>query len=558
MKKYLKYLTVFGLIAVSAGACKKADFVEANTDPKTLYSILPKEQYLNAVIRIHNTDFEWYYDNYRRIMPWMQYLTPQNGNAVSFLQDIGNFNQRYGNFYNNVGNALEDVIEMIDQSPDAAAMEYMKQIAIITQAQYAFYVSEINGSIPYTQAFRARYENLLTPEYDTQEQIFTIIDQELKTAISVLKTPQAVTQESYGVHDQYYKGNFAQWIKAANALRLRIATRLEKRNPARMKEIALEVLADAGNLMTSNADNWAFVTPAAFSSGGNWNPEIQRAPKPIVDFMWTKSDPRLRLYYAPNNYTQENFNLAKAQNKLGAAAVFNPRRFVGSFTSPDAAADPANATFYNLTRTINVNGTTTTLDTLSQIQRRLFHPAFNGGTGTHYFPVITYSEFAFTRAELAAKGVTTENAATLYEDGVRSSIELYNTIAQAAQITEYVAVTPAEITTYLAQPDIAYNPAKGVEQIAVQAYLHYYKQPNEGWSLWKRTGLPNQNTLLSLPQFMANGVVQPLPRRAQIRNPSITSLNYENEKAAVDAMATGEGFGQGPSDMFGRVWWDKP
>lgn len=558
MKNYSKYLIVLSLLVVVAGSCKKDDFVEANTDPRTLYSVQPKEQFLKAIVSIHNTDFEWYYDNYRRIMPWMQYLTPQNGNAVSFLQDIGNFNNRYGNFYSNVGNALEDVIEMIRQSPDSASMEYMKQVAIIVQAQYAFYVSEINGSIPYTQAFRARYENLLTPQYDPQEQLFTILDQEVKNAITVLKTPQAVTQESYGTHDQYYKGNFTLWIKAANALRLRMATRLEKRNPARMKAIALEVLADAGNLMTSNTDNWAFTTPAAFSSGGNWNPEIQRAPKPIVDFMFTKSDPRLRLYYTPNSYSLDNFNLAKAQGKLPATAVFNPRRYVGSFTSPDESVDPANATYYNLTRTISVNGTNTTLDTLSQIQRRLFFPAFNGGTGTHFFPVITYSEFALTRAELAAKGVTTENAETLYNEGVRSSITLYNTIAQAAQTTDYTAVTTAEIDAYLQQADIKYNPAKGVEQAVVQAYLHYYKQPNEAWSLWKRTGMPNQTTLLSLPQFKANGVVQPLPRRAQVRNPSITSLNYQNEKAAVDAMATGEGFGQGPSDMFGRVWWDKP
>src|ERR671913_486114 len=147
MKNFSKYLIALSLLAVVAASCKKEDFVEANTDPRTLYTIQPKEQFLNAIIRVHNTDFEWYYDNYRRIMPWMQYLTPQNGNAVSFLQDIGNFNQRYGNFYSNVGNALEDVIELIRQSPDSASMQYMKQVAIIVQAQYAFYVSEINGSI---------------------------------------------------------------------------------------------------------------------------------------------------------------------------------------------------------------------------------------------------------------------------------------------------------------------------------------------------------------------------------------------------------------------------
>ena len=85
-----------------------------------------------------------------------------------------------------------------------------------------------------------------------------------------------------------------------------------KRDEATATTIAKEVVADAANLMTQNSDGWVFYTDAKFTAGGNWSPLEFRAPKPTVDFMWAKADPRLRLFYKKNNYTQANMDLAIA------------------------------------------------------------------------------------------------------------------------------------------------------------------------------------------------------------------------------------------------------
>jgi hypothetical protein len=37
-----------------------------------------------------------------------------------------------------------------------------------------------------------------------------------------------------------------------------------------------------------------------------------------------------------------------------------------------------------------------------------------------------------------------------------------------------------------------------------------------------------------------------------------TNLNYENQQAAIADMSQDAGFGNGPNDPFGRVWWDQP
>ena len=63
MKLYkYSYLSVLAA-SLLIGSCKKADFVELNTDPGVLYSIKPEEQFLNAPIQIHGNDFEQFYDN---------------------------------------------------------------------------------------------------------------------------------------------------------------------------------------------------------------------------------------------------------------------------------------------------------------------------------------------------------------------------------------------------------------------------------------------------------------------------------------------------------------
>ena len=70
----------------------------------------------------------------------------------------------------------------------------------------------------------------------------------------------------------------------------------------------------------------------------------------IIEFV-PKSDEKVKLLLQNrkdifNGYSLENFNLAKAQNVLGAGSVFTDQRYVGSFASPDSATAPVNKTKY--------------------------------------------------------------------------------------------------------------------------------------------------------------------------------------------------------------------
>jgi len=531
MKLY-KYSLLLALPLTVLVSCKKSAFVDANVSPSTLASVDPGAQFLYAARSFPN-DFEYYYDVYRDLNAWMQYSTGGTGNSAGFNLPGSHFDYRYGNYYTNIGTPLADIPHLISKmsADDQAARVAEGAIASIYMAEAAFYCSDINGSIPYGQAFQARYGGTLTPTYDVQQSIFDTLDTQLKAAITALRSAPA-GQKNYGTNDPFYGGDTTRWIKAANALRLKIAMRLMKRNPSKLQSIATEVLADPDQ-MSSIDDSWVLKVGTTYAdAGGNYNPTGFLAAKPMVDFMNAKVDPRLGIFYRKN----------------GAG------NYVGSPTSPDVCALPANQALY------------TAKDTpFSLLQHRLFTPNYDegdgagAGTGNGFFPVLTYAEYCFIRADLGARGVTGDDPETWYNAGVTASMKFYSARAMDAKITGYSGVADSTISNYLSNPLRGqFDPAKATEYIACQAYIDFFRQPAEAWAWWKRTGFPNTTSTLAWPTMTANGSAVVLPRRASFTLFSTADANYTNQKAAYDAMATDPNFGTSLSDVSGRIWWDMP
>lgn len=544
MKRY-KYLFLAIIPAMLAVSCKKDAFVKANINPSTLSTVDPGAQFLYASVHVPN-DFEYYYDYYRAIMPWMQMITGSGGNGLNFTTQSGNFNYRYGNFYGNVGLTLSDIPHLIanmpaEQRPGRADEQ---AIAAIVKAYYAFYVSDINGDIPYSQAFQARYGGTLTPVYDAQQNLFDSLDIQISNAVKTLESTDATTQVLYGINDPFYgsvnqqslniptltsQGYAQAWAKAGNALRLKIAMRLLKRNPSGVAAIANAVINDP-NMMSSVADSWVLLAgPTYATQQSNFNPQTFLAAAPLVNFMNANGDPREAAFFRPNS--------------KGA--------YLGSPTSPDTAQA---AYWQNLYKN--------SPDTFSAVQHRLFAPNYdegdgNGpGSGTCFFPVITYAEVCFIRADLAARGVTSENAQNLYNSGVMASIQFYDQRAKAAGISGYI--TDTAVTAYMASPGVQWNPAKATELIACQAYIDFYRQPNEAWAWWKRTGFPNTTSVIKWSPLSSNGTPNVLNRRVSLTLLPTSDANYANQQAAYAHMASDPNFGGSPGNAQGRIWWDMP
>jgi hypothetical protein len=251
---------------------------------------------------------------------------------------------------------------------------------------------------------------------------------------------------------------------------------------------------------------------------------------------------------------------------LTSDAVFVDQRYVGSLASPDSSADPAIKLKYYTTKQITKGAGTINLDTLSNINPRIFQVAFNGGTGVQFIPLITYADYCFMLAELSYSGIKGDDPATWYTNGVKASIEYYGKMATDGMFLDYYletglgmpvdAPTQAEIDDYLAMPSVKYDPAKGLDMIASQSFINFFKEPNEAWALVKRTGMPNENTTLMLEKLLYNGTQLAIPRRAPRTLPPASDINYANIDAAFTEMQSYPGYGTGPADISGRVWWD--
>ena len=126
----------------------------------------------------------------------------------------------------------------------------------------------------------------------------------------------------------------------------------------------------------------------------------------------------------------------------------------------------------------------------------------------------------------------------------------------AAGIAGFTPVTASQITNYLNQANIAFNPARATEQIACQANIDFFRQPNEAWAWWKRTGFPNTTSVLAWSPLTANGSAITINRRTALSVLPSSDANYANQQAAYQQMATDPGWGNLPGNAQGRVWWD--
>ena len=569
MKK-IKF-TIYIFLAVSLlafGSCSRTTFAALNSNPDAVTSVPPEFELTTGQMAVYQNSFEAYYDFNKYIKPWAQVFVDAGGNLgnLSFSQ-VGNGNQRWSNFYGNVGPPLVDVqhlISLIKDTTTAATYVDLNAIAGINLVEYAFYTSDPNGSMPFSQAFQARYTDSLTPAWDTQEALFDTLDARLKMYVSVLETSQPVAQNTGGQNDLIFQGNVNNWIKSANSLRLRIAMRLIKQNPTQLTKIANEVLADPVGLIDNTSDEWVFYQGTNSFEGGNYNPfdngQNPCCEKHVVDFFNRTGDPRERNILQPAVIsTQDIFDSAQAQGVVPASASFDGQVYRGQYASPDSAKDVSKTYYFTALNFSYKNSKQTGIHFPSLINPYLVYAPYNGGNGLNVIPVITFADVCFMRAELVLRGLSNDgsSAQLLYNAGVTASIQDYDAWSKLCATPNYVALGASEISNYLQQPGVSYQPSNALEQVLVQEYINDYLNCNEAWALIKRTGYPSPTgVIMPLEYLTTGGNPLVMPRRYVPNFPLLGDLNYTNAYNAIEAELQQPGFGQA-NDITGKVWWDQ-
>ena len=240
MRKYKSFIIAIGLIASCCGisSCKK-NFAEINNNPSVVSTPDIKFLLTYAEDKIVTYQYtEWIWESMEQLFRFTQHITTDPYELTN------NVNSRLGTYYLQILPNLFEIRKQIEAKADKDNYKKMGAITYVLQVLHGIKVTDMNGSLPYSQAIQGRYDGNFSPVYDKQEELFTTWLQELDNSIATLSDNTLANQNSYGNSDVFYKSDWAKWVKLANSLKLRIAARLDVANNAKTKEIFQQVMQD--------------------------------------------------------------------------------------------------------------------------------------------------------------------------------------------------------------------------------------------------------------------------------------------------------------------------
>ncbi len=508
--KFFKLSSLVLILALMAQGCTK-DFEEINTDPTAASGDLYNPNYLLTRAQLGytgSTDFA--YETWRCNLIYcstmMQHIANVNGYWVGdkTRNSIGYENAYFERCFDEQVKYIVDCIQLTNGNN---ARTNVNSVARITRALIFHRLTDLYGDVPYSQAGLGYYQQIYTPVYDQQADIYADMLKELEEAGNALDpTADVVTG------DLIFNGDIVKWKKFANSLMLRLAMRYTKRDINKAQSWAEK--AYQRGVMTSNDDN-AYIlgdastdrqTPCRNSIVLNLSYETpnMRLSQTFTNWMKGHGDPRLFVF---------------GENTDGTT---NPATTVGMPNGYDLSSQPISS----------APGYPGSVDAYLRprlsVIGKLDGPTF----------IQTYAEVEFLLAEAAQHGWSVGGTAKdHYEAGVRAAL---------THLTQYDAagaITTAQADAYLlANP---FDAANALTQINEQYWACTFLNEYEAFANWRRTGIP----ALTPTSFPGDITAGQIPRR--MRYPSSeNSTNGANYQAAVSRITGGD-------LNTGRVWWDQ-
>lgn len=558
MKKLILLSAVIAFTAVM-NSCTD-DFAAINEDPAQINNPNPAHLFTESIYQMNHYKYtEWFYDNYQYFLRWDQSVVNISGNGAQF-NDVGAVGDRYNQTYN-ISRNLVEIRRIIDNmgADDQATRAHMRAMTYIPTVLQGVRSTDLYGSMPWSEAMKGRYDNMYTPKYDTQTELYEQWLNDLDGAIDVLMGDES-GQLDFGQQDFIYQGDSKKWARLANSLKLRIAVRVENKDPQWAQEIINDVLSSPAGIIEIRDEEFVWSPSGEYTGEAH---DFAGNPSAAINFM-TKlvelQDPRTHFYFEPNDFDQDAVDTFVADGKAlpnwidPEQPVTRWDRYRGGPASPALANTYP---WYGSYTDNDGNG----YNQLSHINRRFFNPAYDGGTGYYKDALVSAAEIALYIAEFIEKGYVTGqgSAQEWYEKGVRASIETVDDIARVAQIYDYdeFRANAGQIDAYLAQEDVALNGADNLEKIYFQQYINFFRYPTEQFALVRRTGFPSKNgNILKWETITAGGSELPISRRFPVNEPD-NEINKANFNSAMQSQGWTVGESKGTVLNQQRVWWDE-
>lgn len=410
------------------------------------------------------------------------------------------------------GQVMINALRVEQRAKESAPAFYAWSLILKVEAMHR--VSDIYGPIVYSQFGTEE----TTIPYDSQEAVYNQFFQELETAIGILTPLVGGTSVFTGTDFTTYAGDYTSWVKFANSLRLRLAMRIVKVDPAKAQTEAEKSLAHSIGVMTANSES-AVAASSKFNHplttiNGAWNDVRMGAP--MESILKGYNDPRLPVYFEPSTVVEGEYKGIRNGIDIPSKATY-----VG---------------FSPLGSVIETN----------EIQ---WMPA---------------SEVYFLRAEGALRGWSMGGTAQdLYEAGITESFSQHGVGGASAYIADATStavpyidpVNPANNvdagSPYLSTASIAWDAAASdeekLEKIITQKWIAIFPDGQEAWSEFRRTGYPK------LFPVVVNNSGGTISTEAFIRRINFVQSEYNTNPNGVQTGIDALG---GPDNGGTRLWWD--
>lgn len=369
-------------------------------------------------------------------------------------------------------------------------------IAKILKSFIYWKLTDAWGDLPYSEALKGI--GILTPKYDKQEDIYKGILDELA---SVLSTTTGFEDAGIPVKgDIVFAGNNAKWKKVANSLRMLIALRMSKRYPGASEFAATQFKAAAehpAGHITANADNFT-------------------------------------LAYAGGNYRNPWF-AAGASEDNGVAKTFTDVLNGLSDTRINALATSTNGIPYG-DKTARANTC------------KILNPAFR--TETAPLVIINAASIWLAKAEAIERSWITGDSKAAYDAGVTASFEQWGAAIPSAYLTTgpsnfNTGAGVAAVNTNTLTPGANANTSSKLSRIALQQWIAFYPDGLQGWSNWRRTGVPDVRPSIYYSPSSTGQII-----RRYVYGTTEYALNNANLQTALTGIPGGD-------KQESKVWWDR-
>lgn len=476
MKQINKLKTIILAVFISFAACDTVDFGDTNVDPNS-----PSNPVTSLLLTNVQRGMSGYIGATTSNL-YVQYLSNGQYDEESRYQTLNwDTNGAYA--------LLQDIKTIVDinSNPETqeAAQAYGSngnQIAAATilKVWYFQMMTERWGYLPYSEANDA--ENTTKPVYDSQQDIYMGLFTELDSALSMINSGNGPDG------DILFGGDMTKWRTFANTIKMVMALRLSKADPATGRTKFNEALS--AGVISSNANNLQYTYLTEDTNDNPWQDRFESRRDYLMSDVFVDA-----LIGSGTNTAPEDPRLPKMAELSTNGAVY-----VGA---PYGLSNSATDDYSFITDDIINKGDAPLM-------------------------IYTYAEVLFARAEAAAMGWTTENAATLYGQAVTASMTQWG-------------VSTADAATYLAA-----NAYTGVNDIAYEKWVSLFLQGYNSWAEWRRfkaMGTESRIGLVAPANLLSNA--NGIPQRHGY-SATAASLNEANYNAAISA--------QGPDELNTILW----